>query len=74
MRAPTLLLWCRDDRVIDVSAMRVFAAGIRDHREVLLDHCGHMPMMQEPKATAAALDAFARAPQRPPRAQTVAAR
>jgi len=54
--------------------MRVFAAGIRDHREVLLDHCGHMPMMQEPKATAAALDAFARGSPRPARAQTVAAR
>jgi pimeloyl-ACP methyl ester carboxylesterase len=74
VRAPTLLLWCRDDRVIDVSAMRIFAAGIRDHREVLLDGCGHMPMMQEPKATAAALDAFARGSPRPSRAQTVAAR
>jgi pimeloyl-ACP methyl ester carboxylesterase len=75
VRAPTLLLWCKDDRVIDVSAMWAFAAGIRDHREVLLDNCGHMPMMQQPQATAAALDAFARGSLRPRRgAQTLAAR
>jgi pimeloyl-ACP methyl ester carboxylesterase len=60
IKSPTLLLWCRDDRVIDVSAMQVFRAGIRDQRSVLLDDCGHMPMMRQPDATAAALDAFVR--------------
>ena len=73
VRAPTLLLWCRDDRVIDVSAMEVFAAGIRNHREALLDRCGHMPMMQKPGETAAALDAFVRAsPRLRPATQTLA--
>jgi abhydrolase domain-containing protein 6 len=65
VRAPSLLLWCKQDRVIDVSAMHVFAAGIRDQRQVLLDGCGHMPMIEQPAATAAALDAFARASPRP---------
>jgi abhydrolase domain-containing protein 6 len=65
VRAPTLLLWCREDAVIDVSAVRVFAAGIRDQRAVLLDDCGHMPMIEQPEATATALDAFARASPRP---------
>ena len=75
VRAPTLLLWCRGDHVIDVSAMAVFRAGIRNQRTVLLDGCGHMPMMEQPQATAAALDAFLRGPQRPARgAQTVALR
>ena len=60
VRAPTLLLWCRDDHVIDVSAAQVFRAGIRNSRVALLDRCGHMPMMQQPQATAAAIEAFLR--------------
>ena len=72
IRAPTLLLWCRDDRVIDVSAMAVFRAGIRNQRSVLLDDCGHMPMMRQPDATAAALDAFVRRSPRMPATPTLA--
>ena len=72
VRAPTLLLWCRDDRVIDASAMDAFRVGIRNTRSVLLEDCGHMPMMQQPEATAAALDAFVRASARPRGAQTLA--
>jgi abhydrolase domain-containing protein 6 len=60
IRAPVLLLWCRDDRVIDPSAAAVFARGLRDSRTVLLDGCGHMPMMAKPDAVAAALADFAR--------------
>ena len=60
IRAPVLLLWCRDDRVIDPSAAAVFARGLRDSRTVLLDDCGHMPMMAKPDAVAAALADFAR--------------
>jgi abhydrolase domain-containing protein 6 len=60
IRAPVLLLWCRDDRVIDPSAAAVFAGGLRDSRTVLLDGCGHMPMMAKPDAVAAALADFAR--------------
>jgi pimeloyl-ACP methyl ester carboxylesterase len=75
VRAPTLLLWCRDDHVIDVSAMEVFRRGIRNNRVALFDGCGHMPMMQQPDATAAAIDAFVRSSPRPrPGAQSVAAR
>lgn len=48
IRSPVLLLWCRDDKVIDASAADVFAAGLRDSRTVLLEGCGHMPMMAAP--------------------------
>ena len=64
IQSPTLLLWCRDDGVIDVSAAAVFHAGIHDNRVVLLDGCGHMPMMAQPRPVVAALDAFARQPLR----------
>jgi pimeloyl-ACP methyl ester carboxylesterase len=64
IRSPTLILWCKDDGVIDVSAVDAFRVGIRDQRVVLLDGCGHMPMMAQPRPVAAALDAFARKPMR----------
>ncbi|KFN48200.1 hypothetical protein N790_06755 [Arenimonas malthae CC-JY-1] len=56
--APTLLLWCRDDKVIDISAAEVFAAGLRDSRSVILSGCGHMPMMAQPRQVAQALADF----------------
>ena len=56
--APTLLLWCRNDRVIDVSAAQLFADVLPDSRTVLLDGCSHMPLMERPVETAAALEEF----------------
>lgn len=53
---PTLLLWCRQDRVIDPSAMGQYAARMPHALQVLLDDCGHMAMMERPDAVAAALD------------------
>jgi pimeloyl-ACP methyl ester carboxylesterase len=55
---PVLLLWCRDDRVIDVSAAEIFHQGLRDSRTVLLAGCGHMPMMAQPGNVAEAIGAF----------------
>ncbi len=60
IRAPVLLLWGRDDRVIDSSAAAVFHAGLNDSRCVLLNGCGHMPMMERTAETAAALEDFLR--------------
>ncbi|MGL6291172.1 MAG: alpha/beta fold hydrolase [Silanimonas sp.] len=62
--APTLLLWCDDDRVIDPSSAALYAAGLRDSRTVMLPGCGHMPMMAAVDATAAALAEAARVPLR----------
>lgn len=56
--APTLLLWCREDKVIDISAAEVFARGLPDSRSVILSGCGHMPMMAQPRNVAEALTAF----------------
>lgn len=57
---PTLLLWCRDDRVVDPSAAAIYAAIIRDSRIVLVDGSGHMPMLESTAATVAALKEFLR--------------
>ncbi|MFA6985904.1 MAG: alpha/beta fold hydrolase [Arenimonas sp.] len=58
IRAPVLLLWCRDDRVIDVSAAEIFHRGLAQSQTVLLAGCGHMPMMAQPGNVAAALREF----------------
>jgi pimeloyl-ACP methyl ester carboxylesterase len=58
IQAPVLLLWCRDDRVIDVSAAEVFHRGLAQSQTVLLAGCGHMPMMAQPNNVASALRDF----------------
>ncbi|HRQ63328.1 MAG TPA: alpha/beta fold hydrolase [Xanthomonadaceae bacterium] len=55
---PTLVLWCSDDRILDVSSVNVLAFGLHDARTRILDGCGHMPMMEKPVETAALLAAF----------------
>jgi pimeloyl-ACP methyl ester carboxylesterase len=58
IRQPTLLLWCRQDAVIDPSALGLYAARIPQARQVLLDGCGHMSIMERPDAIAAAVTAL----------------
>ena len=58
IRAATLLLWCRDDRVIDVSAADVFHRGLARSTTVILAGCGHMPMMAQPRLVAGAIGDF----------------
>ena len=55
IRQPALLLWCRQDAVIDASALDLYAARIPQARRVLLDGCGHMSLMERPRAVAEAL-------------------
>ena len=53
---PTLLLWCRQDAVIDPSAAALYAARIPQASTVLLDDCGHMSLMERPVDVAAAIE------------------
>lgn len=48
IRQPALLLWCDGDRIIDPSAAAVFAEGLAHSTTVMLNGCGHMPMMERP--------------------------
>ena len=52
---PALLLWCRQDAVIDASALELYAARIPQAQRVLLDGCGHMSLMEQPDAVARAV-------------------
>jgi pimeloyl-ACP methyl ester carboxylesterase len=50
-----LLLWCKQDAVIDASAMTLFGAKMPQATQVLLDGCGHMSIMERPADVAAAV-------------------
>lgn len=49
--APTLVIWCRRDQLIDVSAVEVFRRELPAAEIEILDGCGHMPMMEQPRET-----------------------
>lgn len=58
IRQPTLLLWCRQDAVIDASALDLYAQRIPQARKVLLEGCGHMSLMERPREVADAVVAL----------------
>ncbi len=49
---PTLVIWGRHDRLIDVSCTDVMAAKIPDNKVVILEDAGHVPMIEFPGVTA----------------------
>ena len=67
IRVPTLALWCRDDKLLDVSSLEAIERGIvrAPVETAVLAGCSHMPMMEQPKAMAdKLLPFFARNPGR----------
>jgi pimeloyl-ACP methyl ester carboxylesterase len=56
IKQPTLLLWCRQDAVIDPSALALYAQRIPQAMGVMLDDCGHMSIMERPEDVAVAID------------------
>ncbi len=58
IKAPTLILWSEKDRVLDISSVPLFEKGIRNHKTMIFKDCGHAPMIEKPKETAAAYSAF----------------
>ncbi|MBP7981959.1 MAG: alpha/beta fold hydrolase [Arenimonas sp.] len=55
IKLPVGLLWCDQDKIIDPSAAAVFAEGLPNSTTVMLNGCGHMPMMEQPEQVAAFL-------------------
>ncbi|SDH35767.1 Pimeloyl-ACP methyl ester carboxylesterase [Pseudomonas flavescens] len=51
--APTLLLWGDQDRISDMSAIEVMKPLLADATVVIMKGCGHAPMLECPKETAA---------------------
>ena len=55
IRQPALLLWCRQDAVIDASALGLYAARMPQAHKLLLDGCGHMSLVEQPQHVADAV-------------------
>jgi pimeloyl-ACP methyl ester carboxylesterase len=58
---PVLGLWCREDRIVDPSALDSLRNGLTQAASIsssLLTGCNHMPMMEKPEATAQVLTGF----------------
>ncbi|WP_051176372.1 alpha/beta fold hydrolase [Luteimonas mephitis] len=56
IRQPALLAWGAHDKVIDPSAMDLYAAAIPQAVKVLLDGSGHMTVMEQPDAIVDAIE------------------
>lgn len=52
IKAPTLILWGDQDKIIDISSVAVFEKGLINHKTVIIKDCGHVPMMEKPQETA----------------------
>jgi len=48
LKAPVLIVWGKDDRIIPVSHARIALENIPGARLELFDRCGHMPMLEYP--------------------------
>lgn len=58
IRAPVLIVWGREDRVINVRNADVFDARIPRSKKIILDGIGHAPMVEVPERTAALVRDF----------------
>ncbi len=52
IRVPTLVLWGDTDRIIDVSTTEVLKREIRGAKIIIMEKCGHAPMIERPEETA----------------------
>ncbi|MBH3339999.1 alpha/beta fold hydrolase [Pseudomonas mendocina] len=52
IQAPTLLLWGKQDRVLDVSSIEVMQPLLRKSSVVIMDNVGHAPMLERPEESA----------------------
>lgn len=52
IKAPTLILWGNQDKILDVSSVPVFEKGLKNHKTVIIKDCGHLPMLEKPQETA----------------------
>lgn len=58
IQAPTFILWGAQDRLLDVSSVSVFEQGLQRHQTLVIEQCGHVPMIEKPQVTADAYRAF----------------
>ena len=60
VKAPTLLIWGDDDRVVPPVYADDFRSALRDVRTAMIPECGHLPMLECPDELAREVIAFLR--------------
>ena len=58
IRTPVLILWGRQDRVLDVSAIDAMRPLLPQAEVAILEETGHLPMFERPAETAGRYLAF----------------
>ncbi|MEW6112154.1 MAG: alpha/beta hydrolase, partial [Thermodesulfobacteriota bacterium] len=58
IKARTFVLWGDQDRLVDVSCVKVFEKGLASCTTVIMKDCGHLPMMERPEEAAKHYMAF----------------
>lgn len=59
--APTLAIWCRQDQIIDVSALDAIRKGLTHVPSISvteMNGCGHMAIMEKPREVSRAISQF----------------
>lgn len=59
---PVLGLWCRDDKIVDISALDSLRNGLTRASTIstsTINGCNHLPMLEKPEETAQILTGFA---------------
>lgn len=52
IQVPTLLLWGDQDQILDVSSIKVMQPLLKQPSVVIMQACGHLPMIERPEETA----------------------
>ena len=52
IQVPTLLLWGDQDQVLDISSIKVMQPLLKQPTVVIMQACGHLPMIERPEETA----------------------
>lgn len=58
VRAPALIVWGRDDRLVPVSYAEVFARGLPQASTAIVDQAGHLVTLEHPTRMVALTEAF----------------
>ena len=58
INVPTLFVWCREDEITPLSWGEDYAAAVPGAKLAVLDRCGHLPNIEQPKQFNEAVAAF----------------
>eukprot|EP01036_Dinobryon_divergens_P033680 gene33680-43530_t len=58
VKQPTLVIWGRNDEILEVSDADRFQREITNSKVQILDNCGHVPHLEKPAETVAVIQTF----------------